>query len=93
MPKADQVPRLLKTIQSEMKKERWRGAISLLKENSSLVDHHWELLLEFRLVQLQTRTIQPSGKTSHESSADCSREAELHVPVWIGDGLSQEEAI
>jgi len=44
MPKAVQVPRLLKTIQAEMKKERWRGAISLLKENSSLVDRHWELL-------------------------------------------------
>jgi Tfp pilus assembly protein PilF len=44
MPKANQAPRLLKAILGKMKKEQWRDAITLLKENSPLVENHWELL-------------------------------------------------
>src|SRR5258708_20628720 len=35
---------LLKLAQSVMKEERWSEAIKLLKEKSSLVEKHWELL-------------------------------------------------
>jgi CDP-glycerol glycerophosphotransferase len=35
---------LLKLVQSVMREERWREAIELLKENSYVVEKHWELL-------------------------------------------------
>jgi Flp pilus assembly protein TadD len=35
---------LLKLAQSVMKEERWHEAITLLKENPSVVEKHWELL-------------------------------------------------
>lgn len=35
---------LLKLVQSVMREERWHEAIRLLKDNSPLVEQHWELL-------------------------------------------------
>jgi hypothetical protein len=44
MIKANRMMELLKLSPSVMKEERWRGAIELLKENSFVVEGHWELL-------------------------------------------------
>jgi tetratricopeptide (TPR) repeat protein len=44
MLKADRMMDLLKLAQSVMKGERWREAIELLKEDSLVVEKHWELL-------------------------------------------------
>jgi len=44
MPKANCMAELLKIAQSVMREERWHEAIKLLKENSSVVKKHWELL-------------------------------------------------
>jgi tetratricopeptide (TPR) repeat protein len=44
MRKSNRVPRLLKVVQGLMKKEQWREAIALLKENEALVENHWKLL-------------------------------------------------